>query len=190
VERVAQCQGLAEAGIVAREHELMTRVPAARHIRVGAAFLAAAIAAMANAQITPPSGAPGPSPARQAVDARRAALTLIGANFRPLAAILKGAAPADAAEVNKRATRLAFLAGLLNENFPDGSSLGPPDSKAKAEIWSDRADFDKKLRSFQGDVATLVQVSGDGKASADALKTAITAVGQDCKACHDKYREQ
>ena len=168
----------------------MTRVTAARHIRIGAAFLATAIAATAYVQTTPPAGAPGPSPARQAVDARRAAFVLIGANFHPLGAILKGAAPADAAEVNKRATRLAFLAGLLDENFPDASNLGPPDSKAKAEIWSDRADFDKKLKSLQGDAAALVQVSADGKGSADAIKAAITAVGQDCKACHDKYREQ
>lgn len=168
----------------------MTRITAARHIRVGAAFLAAAIAATANAQTPPTSGAPGPSPARQAVDARRAAFTLIGGNFRPLGAILKGAAPVDAAEANKRATRLAFLAGLLDENFPDISNLGQPDSKAKAEIWSNRADFDQKLKNFQGDVATLVQVSGDGKGSADAVKAAIGAVGQNCKACHDKYREQ
>ena len=168
----------------------MTRVTAARHIRVGAVFLAGAIAAAAHAQTTPPAGAPGPSPARQAVDARRATFTLIGANFRPLGAILKGAAQADSAEVNKRATRLAFLAGLLDEDFPDVSNLGQPDTKAKAEIWSDRADFDKKLKSFQTDVAALVQVSGDGKGSADVVKAAIATVGQDCKACHDRYREQ
>ncbi len=168
----------------------MKRVTAARHIRVGAVFLAGAIATAANAQTTPPAGAPGPSPAHQAVDARRAAFTLIGANFRPLGAILKGAAPADSAEVSKRAARLAFLAGLLDENFPEGSNLSPPDSKAKGEIWSNRADFDQKLKNFQGDIAALVQVGGDGKVSADALKAAITSVGQDCKACHDKYREQ
>ena len=168
----------------AKGHELMTRVVAARHIRVGFAFLTVAMAATANAQT-----APGPSPARQAIDARKAAYTLIGGNFRPLAAILKGA-PVDSAEVNKRAVRLAFLAGLLDENFPELSNLGQPDTKAKAEIWSSRDDFDKKLKSFQDDVAALVQVSADGKGSADAVKTAIGAVGQDCKACHDKYREQ
>jgi cytochrome c556 len=168
----------------------MTRVLAARHIWIGAALLNIVTAVAANAQTAPAGAAPGPSPARQAVDARRAAFTLIGANFRPLGAILKGAAQADAAEVNKRATRLAFLAGLLDENFPDVSNLGQPDTKAKAEIWSDRADFDKKLKSFQTDVAALVQVGGAEKGSADAVKAAIAAVGQDCKACHDKYREQ
>jgi cytochrome c556 len=168
----------------------MIRVMTARHVWIGAAFLSIATAVAANAQIVPAGVAPGPSPARQAVDARRAAFTLIGGNFRPLGAILKGAAQADSAEVNKRAARLAFLAGLLDENFPDVSNLGQPDTKAKAEIWSDRADFDKKLKSFQADVAALVQVSGADKGSADAIKAAIAAVGQDCKACHDKYREQ
>jgi len=168
----------------------MARVIAARHVWIGVAFLSIATVVAAEAQTAPAGGAPGPSPARQAVDARRAAFTLIGANFRPLGAILKGAAPADDAEVNGRATRLAFLAGLLAENFPDVSNLGQPDTKAKAEIWSNRPDFDTKLKTFETDIGALVKVSGADKGSADAVKAAITAVGQDCKACHDKYREQ
>ena len=176
--------------MAAREHELKIRVIAARNIRVGAAFLSIAMSMTANAQTAPAGAAPGPSPARQAIDARRAALTLIGGNFRPLGAILKGAAPFDGAEVEKRATRLAFLVGLLDENFPEVSNLGLPDTKAKAEIWSDRADFDKKLKGFQTDVAALVQANDAGKGSADTVKAAIAALGQDCKACHDKYRDQ
>lgn len=145
---------------------------------------------MAHAQTPPAGGPPGPSPGRQAVDARKAAFTLIGGNFRPLGAILKGAAPFDAAEVEKRATRLAFLAALLDENFPDASNLGAPDTKAKADIWANRPDFDTKLKIFQTDVAALAQAGGPANASADAAKTAIAAIGQDCKACHDKYRDQ
>lgn len=169
----------------------MTRVPVARHIRIGAAFLGIASlgivgATIADAQTAPAGGPPGPSPARQAVDARRAALVLIGANFRPLGAILKGA-PADAAEVEKRANRLVFLASLLDENFPDSSNLGQPDSKAKADLWANKADFEQKLKGFQTDLAALARAD---KGSPDAIKAAVAAVGQDCKGCHDKYREQ
>jgi cytochrome c556 len=148
------------------------------------------IAAVANAQTPPAGGAPGPSPGRLAVDSRKAAFTLIGGNFRPLGAILKGAAPFDAAEVEKRASRLAFLAALLDEDFPDASNLGAPDTKAKTDIWADRADFDAKLKKFQTDVAALVQIAGPGQGAADAVKSSIVAVGQDCKACHDKYRDE
>jgi len=166
----------------------MTRVIAARHIRIGAALLGTAVAAAAHAQTAPAGGPPGPSPARQAVDARRAAFVLIGGNFRPLGAILKGA-PADAADVEKKATRLAFLASLLDENFPDVSNLGQPDTKAKADLWANRADFDQKLKGFQTDLAALVKVSAD-KGAPDAIKAALVTVGQDCKGCHEKYREQ
>ena len=171
-----------------REQELMTMVLAARHIRIGAALLGISVAAMAQGQTAPAGGPPGPSPARQAVDARRAAFVLIGGNFRPLGAVLKGA-PVDAAEVEKRASRLVFLASLLDENFPDISNLGSPDSKAKADLWANRADFDQKLKGFQTDLATLAKVSAD-KGSADAIKAALVTVGQDCKGCHEKYREQ
>lgn len=157
---------------------------------VGAALVGVVVAAAAPAQTAPAGGAPGPSPARQAIDGRKATFTLIGGNFRPLGLILKGAAPFDQAEAAKRANRLAFLSGLLDENFPDVSNLGEPDTKAKADLWADRADFDSKLKTFQTDVATLVQVSATEKSATDAFKAAVAAVGQDCKACHDKYRIQ
>jgi cytochrome c556 len=141
-----------------------------------------------HAQTTQAGGPPGPSPARQAVDARRAAFVLIGTNFRPLGAILKGA-PVDAVEVERRANRLVFLASLLDENFPDSSNLGQPDTKAKADLWTNRGDFDQKLKGLQSDLSALAKVSAD-RGPADAIKTAIAGVGQDCKGCHDKYREQ
>ncbi len=151
--------------------------------------IAASVAIAVNAQ-TPPAAAAaaGPSPARQAVDTRKAIYTLIGANFRPVGAVLQGKADYDQAEIQKRATRVAFLAGLLNEAFPDISNVGEPDSKAKAEIWSNRADFDKHIKDFQDHVATLVQVSAKEKTGGDAFKTAAGAVAQDCKSCHDNYR--
>jgi cytochrome c556 len=148
------------------------------------------VAVAAVAQTAPAGAPPGPSPARLAIDARKATFTLIGGNFRPLGLILKGNAPFDSDEVAKRANRLAFLAALLDENFPDVSNLGEPDTKAKADLWANRADFDKKLKTFQTDTATLVQVSATEKSASDTFKAAVAAVGQDCKACHDNYRIQ
>ncbi len=159
--------------------------------RIAACVTLAAVSVIATApaQTAPVGAAPGPSSARVAVDSRKAALTLIGANFRPLAAVLKGG-PFDAADAQKRADRLAFLAGLLAENFPDVSNLGEPDTKAKSDIWANRADFDKKLANFQADVGTLVKVSASETSASDTFKAAVVAVGQDCKACHDNYRIQ
>ena len=157
---------------------------APRALAVGAALLlGAGFAISANAQ-----NAPGPSPSRQAVEARKAAFVLIANNFRPLGEVVKGNVPYDPAEVQKRAARVAFLGGLLDEAFPDASNLGEPYSKAKAEVWSDHAGFDKKLKDFQAHAATLVQVSATEKSATDAFKTAFAAVGQDCKGCHETYK--
>ena len=148
---------------------------------VAALALSAGIALSADAQQAPNAG-------RQAVETRKAIFTLIGGNFRLFGDFAKGAAPYDAAEADKRLARLQILSDYLKEAFPESSNLGEPDSKARAEIWSSRADFDKKLADFQGHVAALVKVNASDKAATDGFKTAVAAVAQDCKGCHESYR--
>jgi cytochrome c556 len=138
----------------------------------------------ANAQNAPA----GPSPTKIAVENRRAVFTLIGNSFRPFGAIVRGGATYDDAEANKRAARIAFLAGILDETFPEGSNVGEPDSKAKADIWSNRADFDKKLKEFQAHARDFVDVVAKEKGATDGFKIAVAALGQDCKNCHDSYK--
>jgi cytochrome c556 len=135
---------------------------------------------------TPPAAA-GPSPARQAIENRKAVYTLIGNNFKPLGAVLKGS-PYDAATIQKSIARLVFLSGLVDDSFPDVSNTGEPDTKAKPDIWTSRADFDKKVKEFQTHLIALQVLNDTDKQATEAFKTAATAIGQDCKACHDAYR--
>jgi cytochrome c556 len=159
----------------------------------GALLLAGSLSAAAQTATPPaapatpatPTGGP-PNAAKQAIDNRKAIFTLIGSNFRPLGEVLQGKSPYDAAEAQKRAARLQFLAGLLDEAFPDISSSG--DTRAKPEIWSNRADFNAKLKDFQDHIAVLTQVASRDGSTADQFKAAAGAVGQDCKGCHDTYR--
>jgi cytochrome c556 len=138
-----------------------------------------------------PAAAPTPlSQARQIVETRRAIYTLIGANFRPLGAVLKGEKPYDAADAEKRLARIVFLTALLDEAFPDSSNIGLPDSKTKAEAWSNRDDFGKKLKEFQDNTAALQKVNLAEKSGTDAFKTALKTVAQNCKGCHDDYKEK
>jgi len=148
------------------------------------------IIASANAQSAPPAApsAGGPSPTKQAVENRKAAYTLIGNYFRWFGAVAKGTIPYDEAEATKRAARIAFLSVLPEENFPEASNVGEPDSKAKADIWSSRADFDKKLHEFQAHAVALVETNAKEKGATDSFKAAVAALGQDCKGCHDSYK--
>ena len=144
----------------------------------------AAVAGFAAAQ-TPPLGT---SPGRQAIEARKAAFTLIGGNFRPLAAVLKGDTSLDKVEAQKRASRVAFLAGLLDDVFPDSSNLGEPETKATPDIWTHRSDFDKRLKDFQEHAGGLVRVSAAEAPGSDGFKAAVAAVAQDCKGCHETFK--
>ncbi|MBG0809723.1 cytochrome c [Methylosinus sp. H3A] len=155
----------------------------ARALLFGGA-LAASCVALASAY----AQAPGPSPAKIAVENRRAEFVLIGNFFRWFGAVARGNAPYDEAEATKRAARIAYLAGLLDESFPDISNVGEPDSKAKPEIWKEKAEFDKKLVKFKEDARLFAEAIGKEKSATEGFKTAVANLGQDCKGCHDSYK--
>jgi len=127
--------------------------------------------------------------ARQIIEERKAAYKLIGASFRPLGNVLKGTTPYDAAIVDKAVARTAYLAGFLDEaSFPESTNLGESETKAKPDIWTKRAEFDKRLKDFQAHTQKLQAVNEADKSASEAFKTALNTVAQDCKSCHDDFR--
>jgi cytochrome c556 len=161
--------------------QVKIRVATAIGLLVGGAVFASAFAQNA----APPAP---PSASKQAVENRKAAFTLVGNYFRYFGAVGKGNAPYDEAEAAKRAARIAVLAGVVEESFPEGSNPGEPESKAKADVWSNRAEFDKKLKAFQADAQALIEVNGKEKGATDAWKASVAALAQDCKGCHETYK--
>jgi cytochrome c556 len=161
-----------------------------RAIAMGAAavLILAAAAKAQEAPPPPPAAGSGPSPSKQAVESRKAAYTLIANSFRWFGAVAKGAVPYDEAEATKRAARIAFLAPVPAEFFPEGSNVGEPESKAKPDVWSNRSDFDKKLKDFASHATALAEVNAKEKGATDAFKAAVASLAQDCKGCHDTYK--
>jgi cytochrome c556 len=159
---------------------------------IGAGALVAwAQTAPALADPPTPAAAPaagGLNAARQAADVRKSIYKLIYANFRPLGALLKDGGAYDAADVNKRITRILFLSGMLDDAFPENSNIGEPDTKARPEVWTKHADFEKSLKEYQENLVALVDVNEKEKGLTDPFKTALGKVAQDCKACHDDYK--
>lgn len=131
---------------------------------------------------------PSPIQAKQAIENRKAVFTLIGNNFKPVGEILKGTVAYQAVDVGKLTARVSFLTGLLPDAFPDVSQTG--DTQAKSEIWSNRTDFDRRLSEFAQHAAALSQVVGQHGGNSDAFQAAVRAVVQDCKGCHDNYRNK
>ena len=134
------------------------------------------------------TAAPSPNLARQAIENRKAVFTLIGNNFKPVGEILRGTATYESVDVDKYTARVSFLAGFLSDAFPDISKIG--DTQAKPEVWSNRADFDKRLNDFTQHAAALSQLTKQHGGNAEAFKAAARNVVQDCKGCHDNYRNK
>lgn len=71
--------------------------------------------------------------------------------------------------------------------FPEGTQTGM-DTKAKKEIWSDRAGFEKASLAMVTAAGKLGEAAkaGDKPAFAAAFQT----LGQSCGACHRNYKEK
>jgi cytochrome c556 len=112
---------------------------------------------------------------------RHEAMETVQESFKPLRAIAVKEAPFDAAVVKKNATTILDKLKEAHGLFPEGSGGG--DSRAKPEIWSDRAGFDQSMKDAQAAAAAMAAVTEEA-AFAPAMKT----LGGTCKGCHDKYR--
>ncbi|MEZ5564720.1 MAG: cytochrome c [Gammaproteobacteria bacterium] len=88
-------------------------------------------------------------------------------------------------QVKGHADALAALAENAKTVFPADS--GGADTRALPLIWEDRTQFDEimvKLTKSTGQLRDAV-AANDKAASMAAFK----AVGESCKACHDRYRK-
>jgi cytochrome c556 len=119
------------------------------------------------------------------VAARHAQMQMVAYKIGMLGAVAKGEVEFDAEMVNSAATNLKMLASMDTASlWLDGTAQGEVDgSRAKAEIWSDRAGFIGKFKQMEDAAAGLVDV-----ASLEDLRAGMGPLGGSCKACHETYR--
>ena len=127
------------------------------------------------------------SPEAMAIEYRQSAFTMIRYNFGPMAAMIKGEKEFNAADFAKYAEAVATLSKFPGAGFIPGSDKGGK-TEAKEGIWSNRADFDKKMETFQVEAASLAEAA-KGATSVDAIKPQFGKVAESCKACHKEYRQ-
>ena len=110
----------------------------------------------------------------------------MGDAFKAINRELKGHSP-DLAVVRRHAETIGRFAPQVQTWFPAGS--GPETgrrTRAKAEIWQDRATFDQRARAFAtAGPRYLATVQGDDIA---AIRAATAELGNVCKNCHDRFR--
>jgi cytochrome c556 len=70
--------------------------------------------------------------------------------------------------------------------FGEGTDKG--ETRAKPEIWKERAKFQEYAEKTQAELTKLAVAAKAG--NLDAIKTAVAATGGTCKTCHDAYRKE
>ena len=119
------------------------------------------------------------------VKQRKAALTLVAKYFAPVGAMVQGKAPYDAKVIARNAGYLETLSAMPWDGF-DASTESFRETRAKPEIYKEKAKFDQMANDMQGALAKL-NAAAKG-ADQNAVKAAFDDVGKTCKACHDAYR--
>ena len=122
----------------------------------------------------------------EVIDYRRGAMTMIGWNFAPMSAMVKGKIPFDAKEFAVHAERIAGLTPQVLEGFAKGSDKGA-ETDAKPEIWTHFDDFQSKLDDLVKESKATSEVAKGGDEA--AMKEQFKKLGGACKACHDKYKK-
>ena len=123
--------------------------------------------------------------AEDAIKYRKSALTVMGTHFGRVAAMANGRAPYDAKAAAENVALAETMSKLPWGAFPEGSDKG--ETKAKPEIWSDKARFAESAEKLQAEMAKLSVAAKVG--TLDALKPAVSNVGVTCKNCHDNFRQ-
>ena len=141
---------------------------------------AAAVAALAVGAASVATSSPEGT---AAIKARHEAMEAVGDAMGPLGAIAKGEAPFDAAVVEKNAGTIAENLKKAATLFPEGSDSGDVETWAKAEIWSNSADFELKMQTARSQAEALQAVTEEA-----AFRPALGKLGSSCKSCHQDYR--
>lgn len=116
------------------------------------------------------------------VKERQAAMKKMAHSFGPVLAVVRGestnlVAAAEVADlVNQTAKRLPAL-------FPPGSGRDAvPDSRARPEVWSQRAEFEAAAASLAEESAKLAAAARAN--DIEAFRAQVGPMGRSCGGCH------
>ena len=141
-----------------------------------------ALAALLVAAAAVPALSQNVKPENQ-IKYRRAAYTIMNLNFASLDAMVENKKPYNKDEAVRNADIVSLLSSIPKAYFGEGTDK---DTRAKPEIWKNRADFDAKMDKMVSEAGKLPAVARGGDTA--ALKKQVQDVNEACKACHDEYR--
>lgn len=140
------------------------------------------LAAVAAALAISPAAASAPD-AESLIKARQASLALSAATFGSIGPAVDAGVELKTQTFAARA--LARWAKALPTLFPAGTDTAP--SRAKPEVWTDRAGFERAAADYQAATEKLLALT-EGQ-DREAFKAQLAEVRAACQACHTGYRQ-
>ena len=122
--------------------------------------------------------------AEDAVKYRKSAFFVMQQNFGRVAGMAAGKVPFDAKVAAESAAVAEYVGKLPYAAFGPGTDQG--DTKAKPNIWKEKAKFDDYATKMQAEMVKLTAAAKTG--NLDAIKVAVNDTGASCKSCHDDFR--
>jgi cytochrome c556 len=122
----------------------------------------------------------------RAIKYRQGIMQAQGWHMGILGGMAKGTRPYDKEVATRSSKYVNELLEMGWEGFIPGSESGAP-TRAKPEIWKDRAKFDKYAQDARAESAKFAAAAGNGL---DALRAAIGPMGRACNNCHDDFQNK
>ncbi len=117
------------------------------------------------------------------IAARQELMKMNNAAVRSAFGMATGKTPYDPAAAAEAMNKIAEDMVQFVTLFPEGSTGGT--SEASPDIWTHMDDFKALAAKLGTDASAAAAAAANGQ---DAFKTALGPVGEDCSACHKKYR--
>lgn len=144
-------------------------------LAVAAAVLT--IATPASAQFAKPE---------DAIKYRQSSMFVMAQNFGRVAQMAQGRIPFDAKVAADSAATAEFMSKLPWAAFGEGTEKGGIPTRAKAEIWTDKAKFNESADKLQAEMTKFSAAAKTG--NLDNIKAVLGATGGTCKSCHDAFQ--
>jgi cytochrome c556 len=124
--------------------------------------------------------------ADRAIKYRQGIMQAQGWHMGVLGGMAKGTRPYDKDVAMRSAKYVSELVEMPWDGFIPGSETGAP-TRAKPEIWKDKAKFDKYAQDAKAESVKFAAAAGNGL---DALRAAIGPMGRTCNNCHDDFQNK
>lgn len=125
--------------------------------------------------------------AEKAAEIRQAVLEIAGWNTGPAAGMVKQKIPYDPERFQVYAERIAFSMTMIPDAFRTDTREFPLDTEALDVIWEEHEEFLERAADAREKSAALATVAKSG--DLEKVTAAFLEMGEACKACHDKFRE-